>query len=117
MQPLARQLAEWCSGLAESDISAEAAELLPLRLLDSTGLIVAGSCTAAANATRSLAETLGGLAQSTVVGSGHRMPSSYAALVHGVAAHCFDFDDTFAEFGCASWQRGHPHGGRGSGGG
>lgn len=97
MQPLARQLAEWCSGLAESDISAEAAELLPLRLLNSTGLIVAGSCTAAANATRSLAETLGGLAQSTVVGSGHRMPSSYAALVHGVAAHCFDFDDTFAK--------------------
>jgi 2-methylcitrate dehydratase PrpD len=97
MQPLARQLAEWCAGLAESDISAEAAALLPLRLLDSTGLIVAGSCTDAANATRSLAETLGGSAQSTVAGSGQRLPSSCAALVHGVAAHCFDFDDTFVE--------------------
>jgi len=97
MRPIARQLAEWCAGLAESDISAEAAALLPLRLLDSTGLIVAGSCTDATNATRSLAETLGGLAQSTVAGSAQRLPSSCAALIHGVAAHCFDFDDTFAD--------------------
>jgi 2-methylcitrate dehydratase PrpD len=97
MQPAARQLAEWCAGVAESEISAEIAALTPLRLLDSTGLIVAGSCTEAANATRSLAETLGGSPQSTVAGLGQRLPSSWAALVHGVAAHCFDYDDTFAE--------------------
>jgi 2-methylcitrate dehydratase PrpD len=97
MQPVARQLAEWCSGLAERDIPAEAARLIPLRLLDSAGLIVAGSCTDAANAARSLAEMLGGLAQSTVAGSEQRLPSFSAALVHGVAAHCFDYDDTFAD--------------------
>jgi 2-methylcitrate dehydratase PrpD len=97
MQPVARQLAEWCAGLAESDISGEAAALAPLRLLDSTGLMVAGSSTAAADAARSLAETLGGPAQSTVAGSAQRLSSSYAALIHGVAAHCFDYDDTFAD--------------------
>jgi 2-methylcitrate dehydratase PrpD len=97
MQPVARQLAEWCAGLVESDIPAEAAALAPLRLLDSAGLIVAGAYTEAANATRSLAETLGGAAQSTLVGSAQQLPNSCTALVHGVAAHCFDYDDTFAE--------------------
>lgn len=97
MAPIARQLAEWCAGLTEGDIPAEVAALLPLRLLDTTGLIVAGSGTEAAGAARALTETIAGAEQSTVAGSLRRAPSASAALVHGVAAHCFDYDDTFAE--------------------
>lgn len=97
MAPIARQLAEWCADVTEDDIPADVSALVPLRLLDSTGLIVAGSATQAAGAARALAEALGGAAQATVAGSPQRLPSSSAALVHGVAAHCFDYDDTLAD--------------------
>lgn len=97
MQPIARQLAEWCADAAETDIPAEVSRLLPLRMLDTMGLIVAGSATEAVKAARVLAETLGGAAQSTVIGSSQQLPACAAALVHGVAVHCHDFDDTFAD--------------------
>jgi 2-methylcitrate dehydratase PrpD len=97
MQPIARQLAEWCADVAETDIPAEVSRLVPLRMLDTMGLIVAGSATEAVKAARALAETLGGAAQSTVIGSSQQLPACAAALVHGVAAHCHDFDDTFAD--------------------
>src|SRR5580692_7285441 len=97
MPPVARQLAEWCAGVQGADIPNATAELLPLRLLDTTGLIFAGTATPAVAAARSLVETLGGAPQSTMSGSIDRVPAAAAALVHGVAAHCFDFDDTIEE--------------------
>ena len=97
MPPVARQLAEWCAGVQGADIPNATAELLPLRLLDTTGLIFAGTATPAVAAARSLVETLGGAPQSTMSGSVDRVPAAAAALVHGVAAHCFDFDDTIEE--------------------
>jgi 2-methylcitrate dehydratase PrpD len=97
MSPLGRQLAEWCAGVELVDVADELRALAPMRLLDTVGLIMAGSATAAVKTARSVAEGLGGRAESTVIGSAHRLPSSSAALVHGVAAHCHDFDDTFPE--------------------
>jgi 2-methylcitrate dehydratase PrpD len=97
MPPVVRQLAEWCAGVQGADIPNATAELLPLRLLDTTGLIFAGTATPAVAAARSLVETLGGAPQSTMSGSIDRVPAAAAALVHGVAAHCFDFDDTIEE--------------------
>jgi 2-methylcitrate dehydratase PrpD len=97
MHPIARQLAEWCADLTENDIPAEVLGLVPLRVLDSTGLIVGGSATEAVKAARLLAEAFSGAAQSTVVASPQRLPACAAVLVHGVAAHCHDFDDTFAD--------------------
>lgn len=97
MKPISRQLAEWCASVEADDVPAAVYDLIPLRLLDTAGLIVAGSTSEAVAAARAVAEGLGGVAQSTVIGSAQRLPSSSAALVHGIAAHCSDFDDTFPD--------------------
>lgn len=97
MPPISRQLTEWCAKVQLADISSEMRALTPLRLLDTTGLVIAGSATKAANAARAVAENFGGLEECTVVGLGRRLPSASAVLVHGIAAHCHDFDDTFVE--------------------
>src|SRR5271163_3127201 len=97
MPTLSRQLAEWCASVEPKEVAAEVYEDIPARLLDTVGLIIAGSTTEAVKAARLMVEGLGGAARSTVIGSETRLPSACAALVHGVAAHCHDFDDTFTE--------------------
>ncbi len=97
MKPISRDLAEWCASVAPNDLPAEVCDDIPARLLDTIGLIITGSTTEAVRTARAMAEGLGGAAQSTVVGSMRRLPSASAALVHGIAAHCYDFDDTFTE--------------------
>jgi 2-methylcitrate dehydratase PrpD len=97
MVPPSRQLAEWCASVELVDVTAKMRALVPMRLLDTVGLVIASSGTEAVNAARSVAQNLSGHAESTVIASARRLPSSSAALVHGVAAHCHDFDDTFTE--------------------
>lgn len=97
MKPISRQLAEWCAGVELADLPIEIRNLIPARLLDTAGLIIAGSATPAAKTARKFATLNGGNAESSVIGSVVRVPSSSAALVHGIAAHCFDFDDTFSD--------------------
>jgi 2-methylcitrate dehydratase PrpD len=93
----ARELAEWGVSLRYADIPPDVLKLNGLRLLDSLGLIVAGRKTQAVKIARELAAGWGGKDQSTLLGTAVRVPCASAALVHGTAAHCFDFDDTFAE--------------------
>jgi len=93
-----RQLAEWCAGLQWRDVPDAVRAHLPLRLLDTTGLILAGARTPAAQAALALAQASGGAPQSSLCGNaGVRLPAAAAALVHGTAAHCRDFDDTFVD--------------------
>jgi len=94
---IARDLAEWCAALRWHDVPPEARAALPLRLLDTAGLILAGAPTPAGKAALALAESQAGAAQSTAAGAALRVPAAMAALVHGIAAHCHDFDDTFME--------------------
>lgn len=94
---LSRQLAAWCASVEPAQVPAEVGNRIPASLLDTAGLIIAGSATEAVKTARAVAEGLGGIAQSTVVGSAKRLPSASAAFVHGIAAHCHDFDDTFPE--------------------
>jgi 2-methylcitrate dehydratase PrpD len=97
MATMSRELAEWCAGIAPADVPADVLEAASTRLLDTVGLIVAGARTPAVEIARTYASSLGGLPQSTVIGCEGRVPSSSAALVHGVAAHCYDFDDTLPD--------------------
>lgn len=97
MLSLSRQLAEWCAGAKLDDVPGEVRDLVPGRILDTVGLIIAGAATDAVAAAHAVVESLGGSAQSTAVGSAARVPSASAALIHGVAAHCYDFDDTFPD--------------------
>src|ERR1700754_4558535 len=55
VKPIARQLAEWCVATGFDDIPAEIHRHNPLRVVDTIGLILAGSRTPAVDAARSLA--------------------------------------------------------------
>ncbi len=65
--------------------------------MDSVGLILGGSSSEAVAIVQDIARTQGARGSSTVVGLAEPCAAGWAALVHGVAAHCFDFDDTFPD--------------------
>lgn len=93
----ARVLADWTAGLQWADVPAARHPLIGLRVLDTLGLILAGSSTDAAAAARSVASRQGESDESGVVPGGSRAAPAWAAFVHGVTAHCRDFDDTFQD--------------------
>lgn len=90
-------LAAWCAALEWSAIPAKQRALVPLRVLDTLGLIAAGAGTEAVRAALGLALDEGGRGAASLFIAGERLPASRAAFVHGVAAHCRDFDDTFPD--------------------
>ena len=92
-----RQLAEWCAALSWGDIPAEVRAHLPLRILDTVGLILVGAGTDAGKAALDFARNTSGPHQCTLTGLPGRVPPTTAVLVHGTAAHCRDFDDTFVD--------------------
>src|SRR5690606_23143422 len=94
-----RRMAQWAAGLDWRDVPAEVAAQVPLRVLDTTGLALASERTEAVRAAATLVESEGGSGRgASVLGGGaRRVPPGAAAMVHGVAAHCRDFDDTFTD--------------------
>ena len=91
------QFAEWCGSLRYNQIPENVLAALPLRLLDTTGLILTGMPTTGGKIALDFVQTHQGIAQSTVCNYAKRLPASSAALVHGIAAHCRDYDDTFLD--------------------
>lgn len=94
---LSRQLANWCATLDVNAIPQAVRDLVPLRVLDTVGLIIVGAETKAGEASRGYALDQGGVARSTLVRGATKVPAAMAALVHGICAHCRDFDDTFMD--------------------
>ncbi len=94
---LSRQLANWCATLDVNAIPRAVRDLVPLRVLDTVGLIIVGAETKAGEATRGYALDQGGAARSALVRGATKVPAAMAALVHGTCAHCRDFDDTFMD--------------------
>ncbi len=92
-----QQLAAWCAGLTVGAIPAEVRGLIPLRVMDTVGLILVGADTKAGTVARAYALDQGGAASSTLARGGAKVPPAMAALVHGTCAHCRDFDDTFMD--------------------
>jgi 2-methylcitrate dehydratase PrpD len=95
--PLATRLAEWLSALAWPQLPPRQQELSELRLLDSLGLILAGTTSEATSIARGYVAAHGGVGRSTAVATSAGTPAGWAALVNGIAAHCWDFDDTFSD--------------------
>lgn len=96
-RPAARVLADWTAGLEWADVPAGQHPLIGLRVLDTLGLILAGSSTDAAAAARQVAERQGISEEAGILPGGGRAAAAWAAFVHGVTAHCRDFDDTFQD--------------------
>ncbi len=96
--PLSRKFADWSANLQWADIPRDVKKQVSLRVLDTTGLVLVGYSTRAGQIISSFEHEVNGVGASTVVGgSDVKTPPSHAALVHGTAAHCRDFDDTFQD--------------------
>jgi len=64
------------------------------RVLDTTGNALAAVGEEPADIALDLVGDMGGVPESTIIGSGLRVPAASAALVNGTLAHALDFDDT-----------------------
>jgi 2-methylcitrate dehydratase PrpD len=92
-----KSFGHWCAALSWSATPAAQRALVPLRVLDTVGLILGGADVEATRAAADYARSQGGIAVATLFADHSRLPAAQAALVHGVAAHCWDFDDTFPD--------------------
>lgn len=70
--------------------------LARLRILDSIGLIRAGTNTPQGRACIA-GMAADGAPEATLIARGNKVSARSAALVHGTLAHCLDFDDTFPD--------------------
>ncbi|MBK9607831.1 MAG: MmgE/PrpD family protein [Betaproteobacteria bacterium] len=76
------------------DLSAGAIDAAKKSVLDTLGVALAASGMApAVRGLVDLVQETGGKPESTVLGSGVRVPAMMAALANGAMAHCLDFDD------------------------
>jgi 2-methylcitrate dehydratase PrpD len=94
--PLSLELARWFAALDRRSLPAPQRELAALRVLDTVGLLLGGAGTEAASIARTYAQRQGG-GRAAIVASGQSATAGWAAFANGVAAHCWDFDDTFPD--------------------
>jgi 2-methylcitrate dehydratase PrpD len=76
------------------DCPAEAVDAARRAILDTLGVMLAGSVEAPARIVQKIAAAEGGAPLATVIGAGARTGAVWAALANGTAAHALDFDDT-----------------------
>lgn len=101
MSTCARHMSNWVAGLTASQIPEAELVLARARIADTAGLLVAGCTTPASGAAIDLARvSASGSDDQTgaaIIGQKGSWPFPWAAFVHGVTAHCRDFDDTFPQ--------------------
>jgi 2-methylcitrate dehydratase PrpD len=90
------QLAEWLDALRWPALPPRQQELAVLRVLDSVGLALGGTSTEAASIARNYAARQG-TGRCTMIGGKTPTTAGLAAFANGIAAHCWDFDDTFPD--------------------
>ncbi len=91
---LATRLAAFAAALRWQDLQAEVIADAKLRVLDTLGVMLAGSLTATGRAMLHGALSLGQGTEAAIIGFPQRSTASLAALVNGTLAHAMDFDDT-----------------------
>jgi 2-methylcitrate dehydratase PrpD len=94
--PVSLQLAEWLSALRWPALPPRQQELAVLRVLDSVGLMLGGTDTEASSIARAYAARQGE-GRCTMIGGERPATAGWAAFANGIAAHCWDFDDTFPD--------------------
>ncbi len=88
---LAKHFADWSIALKAGDVPAEVLATARRAILDTLGVTLAGGAHAK---TRALARTLPNTPGRCSLASGGTGNAETAALVNGMAAHAWDFDDT-----------------------
>ncbi len=97
---LTERLARFVAGT--TDVPAEARLQARRAVLDTLGVILAGSREEASRIVAGWVREQGGVPEASVLGHGFRAALAEAALANGVSGHALDFDDVSASM------RGHP---------
>ncbi len=99
---ITRALAEYVVKTTYADLPQEAVTRVKRAVLDTLGVMVAGSAEECAAIAAEIVASEGGKPVATVIGRGFSAPARSAALVNGVSAHALDYDDVTTSM------RGHP---------
>ncbi len=86
-------LAGHYSSLRLQDIPAKARTDVGLLVRDYLGVAIAGSRTSSARIAARFAIDCGGVAQSTIIGDGAKVPSIHGAFANAIASHSIELDD------------------------
>src|SRR5262245_40368258 len=87
-------LAEFIAKSRFEDCPAAAVDAARRAIMDTLGVMLAGSAEPPARIVQSVAAAEGGAPLATISGTGKRTGAVWAALANGTAAHALDFDDT-----------------------
>jgi 2-methylcitrate dehydratase PrpD len=93
MESVTDSIARFVSRTSLDDIPAEAVERAKLHILDTLGVLCAGSREEIAAIVRTYVDSLGCREESTVLALGLRTSAPYAAFANGILAHALDYDD------------------------
>lgn len=99
---ITRTLAEYVVRTGYADLPEEAVTQARRAVLDTLGVMLAGSAEPCARIAAEVVAGEGGKPVATVIGQGFAAPTRGAALVNGTAAHALDYDDVITSM------RGHP---------
>jgi 2-methylcitrate dehydratase PrpD len=91
---LTQEVASYVAKTRYRDIPSEVIRAARGFILDGLGVALAGVREKSARIVLDQVCQLGGKAESTVVGTGLKVPAPKAALVNGVSGHAMDYDDT-----------------------
>ncbi len=93
-------LAEFIVKSRWEDVPPAAVDAARRAIADCLGVMLAGSSEPTARIVQAVARAEGGAPLATIVGTGRRTGTAWAALANGTAAHALDYDDTnFAMLG------------------
>jgi len=90
---LARRLAEFVEYIEYNDLPSEVVMQAKRCLLDTIGVVLAGSKTETGLIFSLFFKELGGIREATIFGDGSKVPATHAALVNGTMGHVHELDD------------------------
>ena len=87
-------IADFAAAAGFDGIPSRVADRAKIHILDTLGLVLAGSGSAAAKIAQAHILDIGGVGVCSVLGTGHRAPARFAAFANAAAGHADNFDDT-----------------------
>ena len=107
MEPYSQSIGRFASALKLADVPQAVVDKAKLVFLDTLGIALASSTMDFGQIVTSVAQKLGGDANSILLGTANRVSAANAAIANGTLAHGLDYDDTLEEAivhtGCCAW--------------
>ena len=91
---ITKELAGYVANLSINDLPDRVVRMTKLAILDTMGVIFAGSREYSSKVMIDFARDAEGKAESTIIGQGFKTLAAYAALANGAMGHALDYDDT-----------------------